>query len=266
MSDAPNVTYEQRDAIATVRLNRPELHNALIPELVTELVDILTRVNTDYSVSAIVITGVGSSFSSGGNVKNMSNWNAQGSKPLQTRDWYNNGIQRLPRAMNACDVPIIAAVNGAAVGAGCDLSCMCDVRIAARSARFAERFVKLGLIPGDGGAWFLPRVVGRSKAREMAFTGDFIDAEEALRYGLVSKVVDDAQLMDASLALAARIACNPPHAVRMAKRLMRDAEQVGLDTALQLSASMQALAHATSDHQEAAQAFLEKRPPHFVGN
>ena len=259
------IEYRQDGAIAVVTLNRPDEHNALVPDLVTELVDVLTRLGIDDTVSAMVLTGAGKSFSSGGNVRNMNDWNAQGGGPARTRDWYHHGIQRLPRAMYACDVPIIAAVNGAAVGAGCDLACMCDIRIAARAARFAERFVKLGLIPGDGGAWFLPRVVGRSKANEMAFTGDFVDADEALRCGLVSSVVDDDKLLEAAIAMAGRIACNPPHAVRMAKRLLRETSQMSLDASLQMSASMQAIAHTTADHQEAARAFIDKRPPRFVG-
>jgi enoyl-CoA hydratase/carnithine racemase len=135
--------------------------------------------------------------------------------PAQTRRNYKLGIQRIPLAFDALEVPIIAAVNGSAIGAGCDLACMCDIRIAAESASFAESFVKLGIIPGDGGAWLLPRAVGFSKACEMAFTGDMVKSAEALACGLVSKVVPDGELMTAARALAERIAANPPHAVRM---------------------------------------------------
>ncbi|XKH38395.1 enoyl-CoA hydratase-related protein [Azospirillum doebereinerae] len=162
-------------------------------------------------------------------------------------------------------MPVIAAVNGPAIGAGCDLACMCDLRIASEAARFAESFVKVGIVPGDGGAWLLPRVVGFSKACEMAFTGDSIDAAEALACGLVSKVVPPAELLPAAQALAKRIAVNPAHAVRMTKRLLREGRHVRLDTLLEMSAAMQALAHATADHREAVDAMLGKRPPTFTG-
>jgi len=161
---------------------------------------------------------------------------------------------------------VIAAVNGPAIGAGCDLACMCDLRIAGESARFAESFVKVGIVPGDGGAWLLPRIVGFAKATEMALTGDMIDAAEAKAIGLVLKVVSDAELLDAARALARRIAVNPPHAVRMTKRLLREAHNARLDTVLELSAAFQALAHATGDHAEAVAAMLGKRPGNFTGN
>jgi enoyl-CoA hydratase/carnithine racemase len=161
---------------------------------------------------------------------------------------------------------VIAAVNGPAIGAGCDLACMCDLRIAGESARFAESFVKLGIVPGDGGAWLLPRVVGFAKASEMALTGDAIDAHEALAYGLVSKVVPDGELLAEAHKLAARIAVNPTNAVRMTKRLLWESRTSSLDGLLELSAAMQALAHATDDNREAISAFLEKRKPDFTGS
>ena len=151
------------------------------------------------------------------------------------------------------------------IGAGCDLTCMCDIRIAGASARFAESFVKVGIVPGDGGAWLLQRAVGFSKAAEMAFTGDQLSAEEALACGLVSKVVPDEELMTAALALAKRIAANPPQAVRLTKRLLVEGRHSRLDTLLELSATMQALAHTTDDHREAATAFVEQRRPNFTG-
>ena len=163
-------------------------------------------------------------------------------------------------------MPIIAAVNGPAIGAGLDLACMCDLRIAGKSAKFAESFVKLGIIPGDGGAWLLQRVVGFSKAAEMSLTGDMLDAEEALACGLVSRVVPDEDLLDAARALAAKIAANPPFAVRMTKRLLWEARRADLATVLEMSAAMQAVAHATGDHEEAVDAFLEKRTPQFKGD
>ena len=142
------VLFESQGAIALARLNRPEIHNALTPEVVNRLLEILQHVERTPEIAVLILTGNGRSFSSGGNVRTMQAWNETIDTPAATRDWYHTGIQRLPRAMQALDVPVIAAVNGAAVGAGCDLTCMCDIRIAARSARFSERFVKLGLVPG----------------------------------------------------------------------------------------------------------------------
>ena len=163
------------------------------------------------------------------------------------------------------EIPVIAAVNGPAMGAGCDLTCMCDLRIAGQSARFAESFVKLGIIPGDGGAWLLPRVVGFAKAAEMSLTGDALSADQALAYGLVSQVVPDAELLDAARALARRIAANPPQAVRMARRLLREAWNNRLDSVLEMSSAMQAVAHTTEDHKEALAAMREKRKPSYKG-
>jgi enoyl-CoA hydratase/carnithine racemase len=171
----------------------------------------------------------------------------------------------LPLAFQALDVPVIAAVNGAAVGAGCDLACMCDIRVAGESARFAESFVRLGIIPGDGGAWILPRIVGFPKATELVLTGEMIDAAEALKIGLVTHVVPDDQLVMRAKEIANKIAANPPHAVRMAKRLLRQGQDTSLSNILEMSAAMQAVVHTTADHDEAITAFVERRPPHFSG-
>src|ERR1700733_10812241 len=215
---------------------------------------------------AAILTGAGNAFSSGGDLRAMQkNFEARASQPALTTQYYKFGIQRIPLAFEKLDVPIIAAVNGPAIGAGLDLACMCDMRVASESARFAESFVKVGIVPGDGGAWLLPRVVGYSKACEMAFTGDMLNAQEALACGLVSRVVPDTELLSAAKALAERIAVNPPSAVRMAKRLLIEGRHSRLDTLLEMSAAMQALTHATPDHREAVNAFLEKRIPVFKG-
>jgi len=262
-----NIIYKKDGHIVTVTLNRPEIRNAISDDdMITDLVTAIQRINGDADVRCAILTGAGTAFSSGGNVKKMRDGGGMfAGSPYDLRNGYLQGIQRIPVAMYELEVPIIAAVNGPAIGAGCDLTCMCDIRIAGKSAKFAESFVKLGIIPGDGGAWFLPRAVGSSKAREMAFTGDMVDADEALEWGLVSKVVEDDKLMDAAMALAKRIATNPPHALRMAKRLIREGERTSLHTLLDMSASMQALAHKTADHKEAVDAFLEKRSPVFKG-
>lgn len=259
--------YEFQDHTVTLTLNRPETRNPISePEMIEAFEEAIERINQDTEVRAVILTGAGSAFSSGGNVKHMRDRTGMfGGTPAQIRQGYRHGIQRIPKAMATLEVPAIAAVNGPAIGAGCDLTCMCDMRIASERAVFAESFVKVGIIPGDGGAWLLPRAVGMARASEMAFTGDAIDAQTALQWGLVSQVVAPEALMDAARQLASRIVCNPPDVLRMTKRLLREGQQQGLDALLELSASMQALAHHTRDHEEAVAALLEKRQGKFVG-
>ncbi len=254
------VIYEQTGAVVTLTLNSPAERNALsTPEQWAAIVDAVERVRTDMSVKAVVLTGAGTAFCAGGNVKDMRDKKGiAGGTPNQIREGYRNGIQRIPLALYNLDVPTIAAVNGPAIGAGCDLACMCDIRIASTTAKFAESFVKLGIIPGDGGAWLLPRTVGMSKAAEMTFTGDVMGAEEAAACGLVSRVVAPDQLLAEAHALAERIAANPAPALRMAKRLLREGQHVRLDTLLEMSAAFQALAHFTPEHDAAVTAFVTK--------
>jgi enoyl-CoA hydratase/carnithine racemase len=255
------------DGIVTLTLNKPATRNPISDaDVLDALIAELATADSDMSVRAVILTGSGTAFSSGGNLNKMGE--AGGiNDPVaaQTRRNYRSGIQRLPLLFEALEVPVIAAVNGPAIGAGCDLICMCDIRIAAESASFAESFVKVGLVPGDGGAWLLPRIVGFSKACEMALTGDTINASQALACGLVSAVVPQAELLVEARKLAQRIASNPPHVVRMTKRLLREACNATLNTVLEMSAGMQALAHATDDHKEAVAAMLSKRRPVFLG-
>jgi enoyl-CoA hydratase/carnithine racemase len=257
--------YEQSDGIATITINRPEIRNAISdPEMIDALIAAADRINADRSVRVAILTGAGSAFSSGGNVKAMrARLHHVSAEPLETRHHYRDGIQKMALALCGVEVPLIAAVNGPAIGAGNDVACMCDIRIAADTAVFAESFVKIGIIPGDGGAWLLPRVVGLSRACEMAFTGEPIDAQTALAWGLVSRVVPAAQLMDTARDLARRIAANPGYALRMTKRLIKEGQHTRLDTLLELSAGFQSLAHLGADHREALDALLEKRAPRF---
>jgi len=261
------VLFDNADGIVTLTLNRPKLRNPISDaDMMEALIAALERIDGDMSIRVAILTGSGSAFSSGGNLKQMGEAGGLNDDlPAKTRRNYKRGIQRIPLLFERVEVPVIAAVNGPAIGAGCDLACMCDIRIAAESAHFAESFVKVGLIPGDGGAWLLPRIVGFSKACEMALTGDPIDAHEAKACGLVSKVVPDDDLLAEARKVAERIAVNPRHVVRMTKRLLREAAYVRLDTLLEMSAAMQALAHATEDHKEAVAALLEKRQPRFTG-
>ena len=261
----PNfLLYDQVDHIVTLTMNEPERRNPLTGnEAVGEFLTALARIHDDRSVRVVILTGAGPAFSAGGDIRKMAEQTRPEVDQLALRHYYRTGIQQLTLAMVNLEVPMIAAVNGAAMGAGLDLACMCDIRIASEKAKFAESFVKLGIIPGDGGAWLLPRIVGWSRAAEMAFTGDAIDAQQALAWNLVSRMVAPEQLLPAARELAARIAANPPHAVRLTKRLMREAMQSRLDNVLELSAAFQAIAHKTADHQEAVSAFLDKRTPKF---
>jgi enoyl-CoA hydratase/carnithine racemase len=251
-------------AVMVWTLDQPETRNALTGNNVAaEFVQACEEVAKDTSVRVVVLTGAGPVFSSGGNVKDMQKYAGNSIPSEVIRDEYRHGIQRIPKALYPLDVPVICAVNGAAIGAGLDLTCMCDIRIASETALFAESFVRVGIVPGDGGAWLLPRVVGMSKACEMAFTGEAIDARQALACGLVSRVVPAAELMNEAMALAQKIAANPGTVLRMTKRLLREGEKSSLESLLELSAAYQAIAHHTADHHEAVRAFVEKRPPKF---
>lgn len=259
------LSIEREGGIVTATMNQPETRNALTGNsAVQELVQLCDELRHDPRVKVLILTGAGPVFSSGGNVKDMQRFFDDAVTPDQICDEYRNGIQRVPLALAQLDVPVICAVNGPAVGAGMDLTCMCDIRIASENATFAESFVRVGIVPGDGGAWLLPRAVGMAKAAEMAFTGDAIDAREALACGLVSRVVPLQELLPTAMGLARRIAANPGAVMRMTKRLLREGQASSLASLLELSAGYQALAHKTADHREAVNAFIEKRQPRFA--
>lgn len=253
--------YQQNDGVVVITMNRPDQRNALTDySQFEEFVSLCQRMHDDRSVRAVILTGRGPAFCAGGNIKAMRERSGMfAGSPAQLRDNYRNGIQRIPLALYNLEIPTIAAVNGPAVGAGCDLACMCDIRIAAESATFAESFVKLGIIPGDGGAWLLQRVVGASKACEMTFTGDTIDAKEALACGLVSRVVPADKLLQEAHAIAARIASNPSSVLRMSKKLIREAQHTRLETTLEMSAALQSVAQHSDEHMTALLNFSSKR-------
>ena len=262
------VDIERRGRIAILTLRHPDVLNAITSlEDCRDIVTAIEMMDQDDTVSALILTGEGRAFSAGGNIQAMKDRTGIGPQatPAATRLNYRRGIQRIPRAFQDCEIPIIAAVNGFAIGVGCDFACFCDIRIAAESASFASSFIKLGLVPGDGGAWALPRAVGFARAAELMLTGDTITAAEALAMGLVSRVVPDAALLDEAMAIAERIAANPPRSIRVVKRLLVEAQNMRLDQVLEMSAAFQALVHETPDHQEAVDAFLEKRRPQFTG-
>lgn len=259
--------YEQHEHVVVLSLNDPATRNALGGEaMFSAFESAARRINADMNVRCVILTGVGSSFCSGGNVTDMRERKGMfGGGPHEISVQYRAGIQRVTRAMFQIEVPTIAAVNGPAMGAGCGLACICDMRIASDTALFAESFVKLGIVPGDGSAWSLSRIVGYARAAELSFTGDTLDAATALAYGLASKVVSPDQLMNEAMSLATRIASNPPHVLRWTKRMLREAQHSRLEPMLDLAAAHQGMAHHTADHSEAIAALFEKRTPVFKG-
>ena len=259
MPITPFLDVSRDEAVVTVVLNRPAEHNALTdPGQMKEFGDFCAAMRADHSVRAIIITGAGASFCAGGNVKHMQGRTGmfEGS-PYTLRNGYRDGIQRIPLALYELEIPVIAAINGAAIGAGLDLACMCDIRLGCDTAKFAESFVRLGIVPGDGGAWLLPRIIGMPRASLMAFTGDTIDSAQALAWGMITERLAAAELMPAARALAKRIAANPGPAMRLTKRLLREGQHMRLDSLLEMSAAFQALAHHTEEHGAAVDAFME---------
>lgn len=257
--------YEQDGPLVTLTMNQPEQRNPLSGNsAVTEFLAAIDRIHDDRRVRCVIITGNGPSFSAGGDIREMKRQASPEVSEEELRQWYRRGIQRLTLTLFDLEVPVIAAVNGHAIGAGLDLACMCDIRIASEKAKFSEAFIKLGIVPGDGGAWLLPRIVGMSRAAELALTGDMIDAQQALAWNLVSRVVPHEELLPTARELAGRITQHAPHAVRMTKRLLREGLHSRLDALLELSAVFQAVSHKTADHSEAVNAFLEKRAPKFA--
>ena len=252
------------DGVLTLRLNRPERKNAFTFAMIAEWADALLRAASDDSIRVVVLRGTGDSFCSGVDLGSISNADSS-LKPLARKSQLHDQIHRVARAVEDLDKPLIAALNGSAVGAGLDMALMCDLRIAARSARFSEGYVRVGLVPGDGGAWYLPRLIGNSKALELLLTGDFVDADEAMRIGLVNRVVDDIDFDTEVDRWAAHIAAQPPVTVRTIKRLVAQSERLDLRTALDLVSSHFAVVASTDDAAEALTAFREKRPAVFQG-
>ena len=261
------LTTHTADHVTTLTLNRPDSMNPLGAagdgDAFAAACD---AINGDMDVRCVILTGAGRAFSAGGDIKAMKDktGNFGGTAP-EIADGYRNNIHKILRALYALRVPLIAAVNGPAIGLGCDLACLADMRIASDKAKFGVTFLKLGIIPGDGGTWILPRIIGEARAAELFYTGDVIDAPTALGWGLVSRVVDHDALMEEAGALAAKVAAMPPHALRQAKNLMRQGRSTSYDAALEMAANAQALMHSTQDHMEGVDALLEKRAPQFRG-
>ena len=262
-----SVLYEQDDRIVKITLNRPDTRNALSGDIIEGLVEYIQKADKDKDVGCVILTGAGKSFSSGGNLQEIKDMTAKDQMTqAQLEDWYRFGIQKIPLTMNSIDVPVVAAVNGHAIGAGNDLCTMCDIRIAGEDAKFAESFLRIGIIPGDGGSWFLPKIIGLARANEMILTCDVLDANKALDWGLVSKIVTNDELLNEANKTANKIASQPPEASRRAKRLLRMSQNVSLDKALEMAASQQSILQQLDDHREAIDALLEKRKPNYTNS
>lgn len=259
--------FETRGPVAVVTINRAESRNPLGHDGDGDaFAAVAARINADRSIRAVILTGAGKAFSAGGDVKAMKDRSGAFAGPgVAIRERYRTGIHRIIRSVWGIEVPVVAAVNGPAIGLGNDVACLADTRIASDTAIFGATFLKIGLVPGDGGAWLLPRVIGMARASELLYTGDTIDAQTALSWGLVSRVVPAATLMDEAMKLAQKIALQPPDVLRMTKKLLREGQSVSFDNIMELSAAMQALAHHTQDHGEAIDAFFEKRPGNYQG-
>ena len=259
--------FEKEGHIVTLTMNRPEIRNPLgESEDVKNFEEASSLINNDRNVRCVILTGEGAAFSAGGNVKNMKEkkGNFSGSS-VALRERYRYGIHKIVRSVWNIEVPVIAAVNGAAVGLGNDVACLADIRIASKNARFGVTFLKIGLIPGDGGAWLLPKIIGLSMASELLFTGKLINADQSKECGLISEVFEESELIIEANNLAQSIVKQPPDALRMSKKLLREGMISNFETILEMSANMQALMHLTEDHQEAITAFFEKRDGNFKG-
>lgn len=262
-----DASLECSDGVAILTFERDDVRNALTgTSLIDDIVATVEWADRCPKVSVLILTGGGSAFSAGGNVKEMQQRKGIfGGTVLEIQDQYRRGIQRIPLALHRAEIPLIAAVNGAAIGAGLDLACMCDLRLGSTEALLGETFLNLGIIPGDGGAWFLQRLVGYQRAVELTLTGRLVGADEAMQLGLLLEVVEPHNLLPRARELAAQIASQPPLALRLTKRLLKAAQRMDLPDFLDLCASFQGMAHHTEDHAEAVSALLEKRAGNYSG-
>ncbi|MCM2357910.1 MAG: enoyl-CoA hydratase-related protein [Geobacteraceae bacterium] len=270
-SGVPELTdssLELEGRVAVLTFQRNDVRNALTgTALIDDIVRTVSWANGAAGVSVLIITGAGAAFSAGGNVKEMRGQSGSfGGSTIEIQDQYRRGIQQIPLAMHKAEIPVIAAVNGPAIGAGFDLACMCDLRIASTRAMVGETFINLGITPGDGGAWFMQRLIGYQRAAELTLTGRVVKAEEALQLGLFLEVVEPEALLPRARELAGQMAAKPPQALRLTKRMMKLAQRTELPDFLDLCACFQAMAHHTADHLEAVSAFLDKRDPRYHGN
>ncbi len=250
---------EVRDGVAVVTISRPESLNALNSELLDEIYEMFTQLGRDEGVRVVILTGEGRAFVAGADIAEMVNYNA-----AQGKDYSKRGMRAFRAIMN-CPKPVIAAINGYALGGGCELAMSCDIRIASSKAKLGQPEVNLGVTPGFGGTQKLPRLVGPARAKELLFTGRMITAEEACRIGLVNKVVEPEELMDAAMELANEIKKKAPLALRYIKEAVNQSQEVSLAAGEAYESEVFGICFSTHDLKEGMSAFLEKREPKFKG-
>lgn len=257
MSD---LEYSVKDNVATILLNRPERKNAFTLEMVDAWAQAIRAAEDDNDVRVVVLTGAGDAFCSG---VDLDAFKADVRGPLQEKELLTRRVHQVAYAMEALSKPAIAAVRGAAVGAGMDMSLMCDIRFAGQSAKFSEGYIRVGLVPGDGGCFYLPRIVGVSTALRLLWSGEFVDADAALQMGLVDSVHNDDELLDATYEFAHLLASRAPAAVQLIKRSVYQGLRQDLRASLDSISSHQAVVVSMDDSKEAFAAFKERRAPTF---
>lgn len=251
------IIQEVADHVLTLTLNRPEARNAFSDELKDAVIAALDVAERDADVRAVVVTGAGGSFSAGGDLKAMQERSGMFSgDPTELRTNYRLGLQQMTRRFQSFEKPVIAAINGGAIGAGLGLAMNCDIRVAAADARLGATFTRIGLVPGDGSAYLLARAIGFPKALELVLTARVVNAEQALAMGLVSEVVPSERLMARATEIALEIAQLPPKAVGLAKALMYRTVHGDLETSLQMAAAFQGLTQSTDEHLEAVETLI----------
>jgi 2-(1,2-epoxy-1,2-dihydrophenyl)acetyl-CoA isomerase len=246
------------DGVAVLELNRPDRLNAFNRKMISEWREALAQIADDAHVRALVLTGAGRAFCAGGDADEMTEM--QTASNIDRKNYLWNSIQKIPLAMERLEVPVIAAVNGTARGAGLDMALMCDIRLCGTSSTFAESYINMGVLSGDGGTWFLPRVIGVARALELLWTGRVVDAAEAERIGMVSRVIADADLRGEALKLARCIAAQPPHAVALMKRAVYQGMSGGtLASHLDMISSHMAIAFDTPEFNQRLNAFHARK-------
>lgn len=262
------IIYEKSEGIATITLNRPERLNAFTSRMIDEWYQALVDAHTDPETRVVIVTGAGRGFCAGADVGGEGLGGALMDRRqglVANRNFLRDSVQRIPRLVALMDKPYIAAVNGAAVGAGMDMASMCDMRFASDNARFGMTYVRMGIIPGDGGCYYLPRIVGMARALDLIWTGRLIGAQEAHEIGYVTAVVPHEQLLDYTREYARQLARGPAVAIQQAKRLAYRSLEVDVDSALEMAQAAMTICQATEDALEGPRAFAEKREPQFKG-
>jgi 2-(1,2-epoxy-1,2-dihydrophenyl)acetyl-CoA isomerase len=267
--DFEQIIYEKADGVATITLNRPERMNAFTAKMIDEWHQALWDAHTNPETRVVIVTGSGRGFCAGADVARgegpLRGLQSRERTPVENRNFLRDGVQRIPRLVSLMEKPYIAAVNGAAVGAGMDMASMCDIRFASEQARFGMTYVRMGIIPGDGGAYYLPRIIGTARALDLIWTGRIMDAQEALAMGYVSAVVPADQLLEYAREYATKLAKGPAVSIQLAKRLVYRSANTDIDAALDLATQAMFIAQGTEDAIEGPRAFAEKREPEFKG-